>query len=114
MDKEFLNKMKEKLETEKKEILKKSLIEDNIDSSGDEADGAQAKLVVDVNSKLGALNKEKLYKINFALRKIHEKTYGVCEDCEEEISEKRLEINAYFMTCVLCAEEREREEKGMK
>jgi DnaK suppressor protein len=43
-----------------------------------------------------------------ALEKMDNNEYGLCDDCGDEIPEKRLSINPYFLTCVGCAEERER------
>ncbi len=45
--------------------------------------------------------------IENALSKIERGEFGTCEDCEEAIAEKRLEINPYFSTCISCAELKE-------
>jgi DnaK suppressor protein len=60
-----------------------------------------------LNSKLNARNKQTIISIEDALERIKNETYGMCKDCEEEIPEKRLLINPYFLTCVGCAESRE-------
>jgi DnaK suppressor protein len=46
-----------------------------------------------------------------ALDKIANKTYGICEECEENISEKRLEANPVARYCITC--KRIIEEKGI-
>jgi DnaK suppressor protein len=43
-----------------------------------------------------------------ALRRIHEGSFGVCEDCDEEISPKRLHAIPWASKCVSCQEEHER------
>jgi RNA polymerase-binding transcription factor DksA len=55
------------------------------------------------------LNKEleKLKKLNQALRRIYDKTYGVCEICGNLISEKRLKIVPYAKFCVECKSKEE-------
>ena len=45
-----------------------------------------------------------------ALEKISDGSYGHCEDCEEEISFKRLENQPWAELCITHAEEKEREE----
>ncbi|HHL39770.1 MAG TPA: RNA polymerase-binding protein DksA [Deltaproteobacteria bacterium] len=55
-------------------------------------------------------------KIREALKRIDDGTYGVCELCGEEISEKRLEARPVTTYCIECkkeAEEEERQQKGV-
>ena len=51
----------------------------------------------------------KLRAIEEALMRIEDGTYGMCEDCEEEIGEKRLRNQPWTTLCITHAEERERE-----
>lgn len=44
-----------------------------------------------------------LAKINKALKKIEEGTYGICEKCGESIDPKRLEAYPEAETCIKCA-----------
>ncbi len=55
-----------------------------------------------------ATNREALYGIDEAIRKIDEGSYGICEECEEEISEKRLSILPTATLCIDCQEDKER------
>ena len=43
-----------------------------------------------------------------ALRKIEEGSYGICESCEEDIPQERLEIIPGALFCVSCQEVDER------
>ena len=43
-----------------------------------------------------------------ALRRIYDGTFGICEDCEEEISPKRLFAVPWASLCVVCQEARDR------
>ena len=39
-----------------------------------------------------------------ALRRIHDGTFGICEECEDEISPKRLSALPWASLCVVCQE----------
>jgi len=45
---------------------------------------------------------KKLKDIIKALEKIEKGTYGMCENCQEEIDIRRLEINPSAQTCIKC------------
>ncbi len=47
--------------------------------------------------------KEALEKIEFALERIADGSYGKCEDCGKKIPEPRLEAIPYTAVCVQCA-----------
>jgi DnaK suppressor protein len=47
-----------------------------------------------------------------ALKKIDDGTFGICEDCEEPISRKRLEARPETALCIRCKEDQERDEKA--
>jgi DnaK suppressor protein len=116
LSKTFLNKIKGKLLSEKHEILDKttSIRSPDIDTDGDETDEIQGNILIEINNQLNIRNNIKLAQIDSALKRIEDSTYGVCQDCEEIIPEKRLSHNPYFLTCVACAEEREAEDKQRK
>ncbi|MBW1720640.1 MAG: RNA polymerase-binding protein DksA [Deltaproteobacteria bacterium] len=50
-------------------------------------------------------------KIKEALERIDNGTYGICEECEEEISEKRLEARPVTTLCIECKKRQETEER---
>ena len=54
---------------------------------------------------------KKLKKIHYSLRKIYNKTYGICEICGEYIPEPRLEIIPFAKYCVECESEEEKKKK---
>jgi|SRR5277367_4293017 len=114
MNKSFLVKVKELLLEERGEILKQSNQDIDIDTEGDETDEIQGQILIGISSQLNGRNSAKLIQIDGALKRIEEGTYGLCQDCENPIVEKRLLHNPYFLTCVSCAEEREAEEKQRK
>jgi DnaK suppressor protein len=53
-------------------------------------------------------------KVQEALERIEEGTFGICEDCEEDIPRKRLEARSVTTLCVACkTRAEEREKKGL-
>ena len=43
-----------------------------------------------------------------ALRRIHDGTFGICEECDEQISLKRLSAIPWASLCLFCQEARDR------
>ena len=52
-----------------------------------------------------------ILKIKAALEKIDENTFGICEVCGEEISEKRLKVRPVTTLCIDCKTREEAKEK---
>ena len=50
-------------------------------------------------------------KINEALARIEEGTFGICEVCEEDISEERLRARPVTTHCIHCKETQEEDEE---
>jgi DnaK suppressor protein len=100
--------MKEKLMAEG---IGKSLPGDLVSSFdiGDEGDRASSEHIHDVSILLSARDKEKLLGIEEALEKIREGTYGICEECGEEIGGGRLKVMPLAKSCVPCQSRLEKE-----
>jgi DnaK suppressor protein len=108
MKQQFISKIKKLLEDQYFEIIELSkLTPKDIDIEGDDIDEIQGKIIAHSNAQIYARNKDKLSKIKLAFQKISEGEYGLCEECGDDISEKRLEANPIFTTCISCAEEKE-------
>jgi DnaK suppressor protein len=114
MNKTFLKKIKALLLEQKTELIKSTKQDLAVDTDGDETDEIQANQLIELNNQLIVRSSAKMSQIDAALKRIEDGTYGLCQDCEESIPEKRLLSNPYFQTCVSCAEEREAEEKQRK
>jgi len=117
VNKASLRKIKNQLLSQKKELLNISIRNKEmnaVDMDGDETDEIQGNMLIELNNQLHTRNGAKLTQIEDALRRIDNKTYGVCEECGEKIPDKRLLINPHFLTCISCAEEREVENKRMR
>jgi DnaK suppressor protein len=52
-----------------------------------------------------------IQKIRKAIQKTEDGTYGVCEECGNEISENRLKVRPEATLCIDCKEEQEEIEK---
>ncbi len=117
MNKAQLKKFKTLLEEKREEILRKArqtLDEDmtfDADDLPDEMDLASSEYLQSFTFRLRGREKTFLDKISKALKKIDAGTFGVCEECEEEISVKRLEARPETTLCIRCKEDQERAEK---
>jgi len=109
MNKKTLEKFKNLLLEEKSKITQAISQESglDVDFEGDEIDEIQGTLIVSIQNQLSGRDREKISKIDLALSKINQNTFGICEDCGEEIPERRLTFNPHSSTCVGCAEDRE-------
>jgi DnaK suppressor protein len=114
LTKSFLKKTKEKLLNERQELTAKSTVKPDIDTDGDETDEVQGNILLEIQNQLNIRNRSKLSQITEALKRIEDKTYGACQECGEDIPEKRLLINPYFLNCIGCVETQEAEDKQRK
>ena len=105
--KKFLTNIKERLLAEKQERQHNFSHKIDIDTDGDETDEIQGNIQIELHHQFAGLNRAKLRMIDQALERIENHTYGICVDCEEQIPEKRLLFNPYYIVCVSCAEDRE-------
>ncbi len=79
------------------------------DDLSDEADLASSVINQQVTFNMRHRELGKLKAIDEALYGIENGTYGHCEECDEEINEKRLENQPWTTLCITHAEEKERE-----
>jgi RNA polymerase-binding transcription factor len=111
MKKTMVSKIKKLLLAQKQEILQQSLDAIEVDHDGDEFDEIQANVLIGIANQLNIRNASKLSQIENAFLRIANGSYGKCQDCQNDIPEKRLLSNPHFQTCVDCAEDREIEAK---
>ena len=115
--KQQLKKFMQLLTEKRDEIVKKAkqtLEEDmTLDANDlpDEMDLASSEYLQSFTFRLRGREKVFLDKIERALRKIEDGTYGICEQCEEEIAPKRLEARPETTLCIRCKEDQERLER---
>lgn len=77
----------------------------------DDGDLSVVDLSEDISLKQLSTHRETLIKIDAALRKLEDNTYGICEECGDEISEERLKIMPFAIYCRDCQEKKELMEK---
>ena len=73
----------------------------------DAVESAEADIQEDLEFALVQMKSETLNKINDALVRLEQGTYGNCFDCGEEIAEKRLRALPFAVRCKDCEEARE-------
>jgi DnaK suppressor protein len=119
MSKKKLERFRRTLAQTKLDLLKKardSLGEDmqrEIDQLPDEMDAASSEYLQSFTIRLRGREKGYLAKIDRALEKIHDGSFGICESCEEPIDAARLEARPVTTLCIQCKEDQERREKSM-
>ena len=79
-----------------------------VDTALDDGDWAVVDISEDLNLRRLAAHRRALHDIDESLRKIGEGSYGVCEECGEEIGEKRLHVLPTATLCVICQGNKER------
>jgi len=77
----------------------------------DEADLASSVITQQVTFNIRHMELIKLKAIDMALQRIEVGNFGLCDECEEPISEKRLKNQPWTTLCISHAEEEEREKQ---
>lgn len=120
MRKTFLKKMREKL-LEMRAALLRSVQSDlhegreqTKDEGMDTYDIASDARDREISLILNDRDRDKALAIDDALARIDDGAYGMCESCESDIAEARLEALPFTRLCVSCQGEREKEAKSMK
>ena len=77
----------------------------------DQGESSEIDIQEDIEFALIQMKSETLNKIDAALRRLDEGTYGDCFECGEEISEARLRALPFAVRCKDCEEARETAEQ---
>ena len=77
----------------------------------DAAETSEADIQDDIEFALIQMKSETLHKIEEALARLEEGTYGNCFECGDEISERRLRALPFAVRCKDCEEARELAER---
>jgi DnaK suppressor protein len=83
------------------------------DDIPDELDLASSESALAFTGRLRGREAVLLVKIDNALEKLKDGTFGVCENCGEKIGMKRLEVRPVADLCIDCKTEEERTERTM-
>ena len=122
MEKEDLLRLKMQLQAERAKIAEglNHIERDNLnksqrDASGDlsgysfhMADMATDNFDREFSLDIASAEQVVLNRIDGALRKIEEGSYGICESCGKQISFKRLKAVPYAELCLKCQEDQEK------
>jgi DnaK suppressor protein len=73
----------------------------------DAAESSESDIQDDIEFALIQMKAETLHKIEQALHRLEEGTFGYCFECGEEISERRLRALPFAVRCKDCEEARE-------
>ncbi len=119
LTKKELKKFQELLEEKRKvvldrarQMLSEGMVLDANDLP-DEMDLASSEYIQSFEFRLRGREKSLLSKLDLALKKIDDGSFGICEICEEPIGKKRLEARPETSLCIKCKEDQEREERTM-
>src|SRR5258706_12016887 len=83
--------------------------EDTLGSADEKIEiGDRSVSVLGQDVELGRreMKRREIRQIDEALARLAEGSYGVCQDCESEIGEERLEIQPFATECVPCRRRR--------
>lgn len=117
MRKAFLKKARDALTVQKQQILRqldeefREGKEGALDEGMDTYDLASEERNREINLILSDRDRDKLHAIEDALERIAAGSYGICEMCEEDIAQERLEALPFTRLCVTCQGELEKEAK---
>ncbi len=107
-----LEKIRQELLQKKAQIIES--LENNSKESQNEKTGVEdavdevaAELSRETLYKLSQTEKETLFLIDIALKKLENGTYGVCEECGQPIGEKRLQAIPWVRLCIDCSQHQE-------
>jgi len=117
MDRVRYNELKAILEERRREIMSEvqgRMRDVRTEGSGsavqgvlDAAESSELDIQDEIEFALIQMKAETLNKIDEALRRLEEGTYGYCFECGDEISEKRLRALPFAVRCKDCEEARE-------
>lgn len=116
MDKKKLEYFKNKLLDARNKILNSGVLSNledlqiNSDELADEADLATSTINQQVSFSIREKEMNKLRRIDAALERVEEGSYGYCLESGDEIEPKRLETQPWAEFCIEVAEEKEREQ----
>jgi len=117
MDAKTLARFRSALIAEKQRLLNnsknalKSELALSPDDLADETDLAASEISQNLIFRLRDRERQLMAKIDEALERMDEGTFGICEDCEEPIEPKRLEARPVSTLCVACKEKLEHRQK---
>ena len=115
LNRKDLDAYKKKLVARRNEIVRKlsefrnESKEVETDIAQDVADKAESSYTKEFLLSLSDAEREQLFQIDAALKRIERKEFGHCQMCQKEISKKRLNALTWTPYCIDCQEKAESE-----
>jgi len=113
--KKLILKIKEKMLDDIKHISEDTLKKSQKDAAGDisgytyhMADVATDTYDREFSLGLASNERQSLYELDEAIKKIEEGTFGICEECKSLITKTRLKVVPFTRLCVKCQEKKEK------
>ena len=78
-------------------------------TTGDVVDAALDSVQDEISSQLAEVESRELSRIEYALERMREGQFGICEGCESNIPMARLNALPYATYCITCQREMERQ-----
>ena len=119
MDKEQLDHFRKKLHDMSNNLLneaEKTISDMTVSNENypDPTDRAAAESDRSFELRIRDRERKLLNKIKEAIERIEDGSYGICDECAEEISVKRLEARPVTTLCIACKTKEENHEKAQK
>ncbi|GAB4564081.1 MAG: RNA polymerase-binding protein DksA [Haliangiales bacterium] len=118
LTKRDLKKFRELLESKRKLVIERarSTLDNDMtldkDDLPDEMDLASSESYQAFEFRMRGREQFHLRKLDLALHKLDDGSFGICEICEEPIGRKRLEARPETTLCIQCKETQERDERS--
>lgn len=119
VNKEQLDYFRHKLEAMSQDLLQEAEktiheMNDSTENYPDPTDRASAESDRSFELRIRDRERKLLAKIREAIERIDEGSYGICEECGDEISDKRLEARPVTTQCIECKTLQENQERAQK
>lgn len=120
MRKAFLKSQRERLTAMREQILADIANDTALTREGQKDEGMDAYDLAseerdrDINMILSDRDRQKLLSIDESLERLRQGSYGICEECELDISEDRLKALPFTRLCVSCQADQEKEAKQVR
>jgi DnaK suppressor protein len=115
LNKKEMDVYKKKLIASRNEIVRKlrefrnESKEVETDTAQDVADKAESSYTKEFLLSLSDADREQLFQIDAALKRIERKEFGSCQMCQKEINKKRMNALPWTPYCIECQEKSESE-----
>jgi len=119
LEKVLIEEIKNTLLSERKRLMGEAVktlsgLHDSQETLPDFSDRSSVEMEQNFLLKLRARERKFVQKIDEALVRIENGTFGKCESCERDIGVKRIEARPTVTMCIECKTEEERQEKFEK